>query len=46
MPEGPEAFVYVLLGLDAGLRQGEALGLRWGAIGGRMAIQTRLGICW
>ncbi len=33
MPEGPEAFVYVLLGLDAGLRQGEALGLRWGAIG-------------
>ena len=33
LPEGPEAFVYVLLGLDAGLRQGEALGLRWGAIG-------------
>ena len=33
IPEGPEAFVYVLLGLDAGLRQGEALGLRWGAIG-------------
>jgi len=33
MPEGPEAFVYVLLGLDAGLRQGEALGLRWGAVG-------------
>jgi integrase len=30
--EGPEALVYVLLGLDAGLRQGEALGLRWGAI--------------
>ncbi len=33
LPEGPEAFVYVLLGLDAGLRQGEALGLRWGSIG-------------
>ncbi len=33
VPEGPEAFVYVLLALDAGLRQGEALGLRWGAIG-------------
>ena len=33
VPEGPEAFLYVLLALDAGLRQGEALGLRWGAIG-------------
>jgi integrase len=30
--EGPEALVYVLLGLDAGLRLGESLGLRWGAI--------------
>jgi integrase len=32
VPEGPEALVYVLLGLDAGLRQGEALGLRWGRV--------------
>ena len=30
--EGLEAYVYTLLGLDAGLRRGEALGLRWGAI--------------
>lgn len=30
--EGLEAYVYVLLGLDAGLRRGEALGLRWGSI--------------
>jgi integrase len=30
--EGLEAYVYVLLGLDAGLRRGEALGLRWGCV--------------
>ena len=30
--EGLEAYVFVLLGLDAGLRRGEALGLRWGCI--------------
>jgi len=30
--EGLEAYVLVLLLLDAGLRMGEALGLRWGAI--------------
>jgi integrase len=30
--ESSEALVYVLLGVDAGLRRGEALGLRWGAI--------------
>jgi len=30
--QGPQPLVYVLLGLDAGLRQGEALGLRWGQI--------------
>lgn len=30
--EGPEASALVLLLLDAGLRLGEALGLRWGAI--------------
>ena len=30
--EGVEVYVYTLLGLDAGLRRGEALGLRWGAI--------------
>jgi integrase len=30
--EGLEAYVFVLLGLDAGLRRGEALGLRWGCV--------------
>jgi integrase len=29
---GLEAYAFVLLGLDAGLRRGEALGLRWGRI--------------
>ena len=30
--EGLPAYVYVLLQLDAGLRGGEALGLRWGDV--------------
>jgi len=30
--EGLEGYAYVLLGLDAGLRRGEALGLRWGHV--------------
>jgi len=30
--EGPEVLAYVLLGLDAGLRAGEALAIRWSAI--------------
>ena len=30
--EGLEAYAFVLLGLDAGLRRGETLGLRWGRI--------------
>ncbi|MHC4715150.1 MAG: tyrosine-type recombinase/integrase, partial [Planctomycetota bacterium] len=29
---GLEAYVFVLLGLEAGLRRGEALGLRWGCV--------------
>jgi integrase len=32
LAESPEAVAFVLLQLDAGLRMGEALGLRWGAI--------------
>src|SRR5262249_22198316 len=30
--EGLVAYVYTLLGLDAGLRQAEAVGLRWGSV--------------
>ncbi len=30
--EAPEAHLFILLCLDAGLRWGEALGLRWGAV--------------
>lgn len=30
--EGLETYVFVLLGLDAGLRRGEALGLRWSCV--------------
>jgi len=39
--EGPVAFVYVLLCLDAGLRSGEALGLTWDRIYWGSEEQTR-----
>jgi integrase len=38
-------FVFALLCLDAGLRSGEALGLRWGAFGGAIRGARRAGSC-